>query len=65
MLQQSTRISIALALLSFTGLGMAHDIEPRRWTPLRVGMNVLGAGVVHTQNWQLLALRSALNTDHW
>jgi hypothetical protein len=33
MLQQSTRIGIALALLSFTGLGMAQDIEPRRWTP--------------------------------
>lgn len=46
--QQRTRIGIALAVLSFTGLGVAQDIEPRRWTPLPVGMNVLGAGVVHT-----------------
>lgn len=46
--QQRTRFGIALALLSFTGLGVAQDIEPRRWTPLPVGMNVLGAGVIHT-----------------
>lgn len=38
----------ALVLLSFTGLGIAQDIEPRRWTPLPVGMNILGVGVVHT-----------------
>ena len=48
MWQQRTRIGTALVFLSITGLGMAQDIEPRRWTPLPVGMNVLGAGVVHT-----------------
>lgn len=48
MWQQRTRIGTALVFLSITGLAMAQDIEPRRWTPLPVGMNVLGAGVVHT-----------------
>jgi hypothetical protein len=46
-----TRIGTALvflSFLSFTSLGIAQDIEPRRWTPLPVGMNILGAGVVHT-----------------
>jgi hypothetical protein len=43
-----TRIGTALVLLSFTGLGFAQDIEPRRWTPLPIGMNVLGVGAVHT-----------------
>jgi hypothetical protein len=46
--QQRTRIGLALALLSFTGLGMAQDIEPRRWTPLPVGMNIVGVGIVYT-----------------
>jgi len=31
-----------------TGPVPAQDIEPRRWTPLPVGMNVLGAGAVYT-----------------
>jgi len=38
----------ALVFLSITAPGFAQDIEPRRWTPLPVGMNVLGAGVIHT-----------------
>ncbi len=41
-------IATALVLLSFTSLGVAADIEPRRWTPLPVGMNILGLGVIHT-----------------
>ena len=41
-------ICTALLLLSFTAPGFAQDIEPRRWTPLPVGMNVLGAAVVLT-----------------
>lgn len=27
---------------------MAQDIEPRRWTPLPVGLNITGLGFVHT-----------------
>jgi len=41
-------IGTALGFLLFTVPGFAQDIEPRRWTPLPVGMNVLGAGVIHT-----------------
>jgi hypothetical protein len=35
-------------LLSLTGPALAQDIEPRRWTHLPVGMNVLGVGAVYT-----------------
>jgi len=45
---QRTGIGTALVFLLFAAPGLAQDIEPRRWTPLPVGMNVLGAGVVHT-----------------
>jgi len=38
----------AIVLMSQGNLGIAQDIEPRRWTPLPVGMNILGAGVVYT-----------------
>ncbi|MEN8108271.1 MAG: transporter [Pseudomonadota bacterium] len=48
MRRRFTRIGTTLALLSFTGLGFAQDIEPRRWTPLPIGMNILGVGAVHT-----------------
>ena len=41
-------IGTALLFLSFSGPGFTQDIEPRRWTPLPIGMNVLGAGIVHT-----------------
>lgn len=41
-------IGTVLYFFSFTGPGLAQDIEPRRWTPLPVGMNVVGAGFVHT-----------------
>lgn len=44
----STSIGTALIILSVSGPGIAQDIEPRRWTPLPVGMNILGVGVVHT-----------------
>ncbi len=42
-----------LALVLCTGLfqyklGFAQDVEPRRWTPLPVGMNVVGAGYVRS-----------------
>lgn len=48
MRHRRTRIFTALVFLSFTGIAIGQDIEPRRWTPLPVGMNVLGAGIVHT-----------------
>ena len=48
MLHRRTRLVTALVFLSFTGIAIGQDIEPRRWTPLPVGMNVLGAGFVHT-----------------
>lgn len=35
-------------LLSLTCQALAQDIEPRRWTPLPVGMNVLGVGAIYT-----------------
>jgi hypothetical protein len=41
-------IGRALAGLLFAGSSIAQDIEPRRWTPLPVGMNILGVGIVHT-----------------
>lgn len=48
MRHRRTRIVTALVFLLFTGLAIGQDIEPRRWTLLPVGMNVLGAAVVHT-----------------
>ena len=47
-LANCTRIGAALTGLLFAGLCAAQDIEPRRWTPLPVGMNVLGAGIIYT-----------------
>jgi hypothetical protein len=35
-------------MLLFSGPVAAQDIEPRRWTHLPVGMNVLGAGGIYT-----------------
>jgi len=41
---------VALSLcLSFTRPCSAQDIEPRRWTPLPVGLNVLGMGVAYAE----------------
>jgi len=48
MWHQRIIIGTALVFLSFTVPGFAQDIEPRRWTPLPIGMNVLGAGVIFT-----------------
>jgi hypothetical protein len=38
----------AVLLLSITCPVSSQDIEPRRWTPLPVGMNVLGVGGAYT-----------------
>ena len=48
MRHQRIIIGTAPVFLSFTVPGFAQDIEPRRWTPLPIGMNVLGAGVIFT-----------------
>lgn len=39
----------AMLMLLFAGPALAQDVEPRRWTHLPVGMNVLGAGAVYTE----------------
>ncbi|MGD9020398.1 MAG: transporter [Lysobacterales bacterium] len=36
-------------LLSASGTLVAQDVEPRRWTPMPVGMNFLGVGMSYTQ----------------
>ena len=41
-------IVAVLILLSVKGPVFAQDIEPRRWTHLPVGMNILGVGVIQT-----------------
>ena len=38
-----TRVGVAVVGLSFASLSIAQDIEPRRWTPLPLGMNIFGA----------------------
>jgi hypothetical protein len=38
----------AFLLALVVGASAAEDIEPRRWTPLPVGTNVVGVGYVHT-----------------
>ncbi len=48
MRHRRTIIGTALVFIVFAGASIAQDIEPRRWTPLPVGINVLGAGVVYT-----------------
>jgi hypothetical protein len=36
------------ALLALSGMSFAQDVEPRRWTHLPVGLNVVGAAYVYT-----------------
>lgn len=40
--------AFSLALLSF-GQAAGQDIEPRRWTPIPAGLNVVGAGYAHIE----------------
>ncbi len=42
------RLGTVLLVLLLTDPVIAQDIEPRRWTHLPVGMNVLGAGGIYT-----------------
>ena len=42
------RISTLLAWLALSGVSFAQDVEPRRWTHLPVGLNVVGAVYVYT-----------------
>jgi len=43
------RLGVTAIACTFAGSGIAQDIEPRRWTPLPIGMNVLGVGVIYTE----------------
>ncbi len=45
----SVRVGLALIALSVAPDAPAQDIEPRRWTPLPVGLNVIGAGLSYGQ----------------
>jgi hypothetical protein len=36
------------ALLALSGVSFAQDVEPRRWTHLPIGLNVVGAAYVYT-----------------
>ncbi len=40
---------IGLLCLALAGVALADDMEPRRWTPLPIGTNVVGAGAVYTE----------------
>jgi hypothetical protein len=39
---------VLLSLLAVPSVSFAQDVEPRRWTHLPVGLNVVGAGYVYT-----------------
>jgi len=41
-------VAFSLALFSF-GQAAGQDVEPRRWTPLPAGLNVVGAGYAHVE----------------
>ena len=41
-------VGAALLMLLLTGPLAAQDVEPRRWTHLPVGMNILGLGAIYT-----------------
>ena len=45
----SVRVGLALIGLSVAAPAPAQDIEPRRWTPLPVGLNVISAGLSYDQ----------------
>ena len=53
---------ILVALLWAVGLEFlnAQDIEPRRWTPLPVGMSFIGAALVNTTGRSSLTLYLSL-----
>ncbi len=40
--------SAPLAWLVLAGVSFAQDVEPRRWTHLPVGLNVVGAAYIYT-----------------
>ena len=45
----TVRVGLALIALSVAAPAPAQDIEPRRWTPLPVGLNVISAGLSYDQ----------------
>ena len=40
------RLLMRVVLMLACAAAEAQDLEPRRWTPLPPGLNVIGAGVV-------------------
>jgi len=42
-------LALGFACLAWLGVASAQDLEPRRWTHLPVGTNVVGVSGVHTQ----------------
>jgi hypothetical protein len=42
-------VGTAILLLSLSNPAVSQDIEPRRWTPLPIGTNVVGVGHVRTE----------------
>lgn len=48
LLRKLPRLLALLALLAVPGVSLAQDVEPRRWTHLPVGLDVVGAAYVYT-----------------
>ena len=48
LLRNLLRISALLAWLALPCVSFAQDVEPRRWTHLPIGLNVVGAAYVYT-----------------
>ncbi len=44
-----TRLLLAVAGVSLANWVVAQDIEPRRWTSMPVGMDILGMGIAYTE----------------
>ena len=47
-LSQPKKLLLCLLILA-SGPAFTQDLEPRRWTPLPPGLNVIGAGIVGTE----------------
>lgn len=43
-----TPLGVVVSCLAMVAVVSAQDVEPRRWTPMPVGTNIIGAGLAHT-----------------
>lgn len=48
-MSRSSLSLLTLTLLLHTASGLAQDLEPRRWTHMPTGMNVIAAGLAYTE----------------